>query len=114
MSKFSKQQPGKSHETSIGIAEGLPIGSVHPAHTKEQVKMAKTNSAPHKASHAQRDRVLSGNGNKMGEGSVTNQQTGHGALMSTLKNTKVRNKAFGFNKRSEEGNANPSAFPECE
>lgn len=114
MAKFTKKPAGKDHETAIGIAEGLPIGGVHPAHTKGEVRIAKTNSAPHKASHAQRDRVLSGNGNKMGEGSVTNQQTGHGALMSSVKNTKVRNKAFGFNKRSEEGNANPSAFPECD
>ena len=114
MAKFTKQQPGKSHETSIGIAEGLPIGGVHPAHTKEQVKQAKHNPAPHKAAHAQRDRVLSGNGNTTGEGSVTNQKTGHGPLQSALQNKTVRNKAHAYNERSEAGNANPSAFPECE
>ena len=114
MSKHTKQMPGKSHETDIGHAEGLSIGSVHPAHTKEQVKMAKLNSAPHKAAHAQRARVLSGKGNTMGEGSVTNQETGHGGLQSSLQNKTVRNKAFGFNKRSEDGNADPSAFADCE
>jgi len=112
MSKFSKKQPGKSHEASIAIAEGLPIGGVHPSHTKEQVKMAKLNSAPHKASHAQRARVLSGNGNKTGEGSVTNQQTGHGGLQSSLQDRTAQKKAHGYNERSIAGNANPSAMPD--
>jgi hypothetical protein len=114
MSKETKKMSGKSHEASIAIAEGLPIGSVHPAHTKAQVHIAKLNPAPHKASHAQRARVLSGNGNKTGEGTVTNQKTGHGGLQSSLQNTTVRNKAFGFNKRSQNGGANPSAFADAD
>jgi hypothetical protein len=114
MSKFTKKQSGKSHETDIGHAEGLAIGSVHPAHTKESVKQAKLNPAPHKAAHAQRERVLSGKGNKMGEGSVTNQETGHGPLQSNLANNTVQKKAHGFNVRSEAGNANPSAMPDCD
>lgn len=107
------QMPGKSHETAIGIAEGLPIGSVHPAHTKKQVHQAKLNPAPHKASHAQRARVLAGNANTMGEApAVTNQETGHGPLQSNLQDKKVRNKAFGYILRSEQGNANPTAMPD--
>ena len=114
MKEHTKQMPGKDHETAIKHAEGLSIGSVHPAHTKENVKQAKMNPAPHKASHAQRDRVLSGKGNKMGEGSVTNQETGHGPLMSGIANNAVQKKAHGFNERSQNGNANPSAFADCE
>jgi hypothetical protein len=106
----ANKQSGKNHETDIAHAEGLGIGSVHPAHTKEQVKQAKLNPAPHKASHAQRNRALAGNADPEGCGvDVANQETGHGPLQSALKNTKVRNKAFGFNERSENGGADPSA-----
>ncbi len=100
----------KSHEKTVALGEGLGLGSVHSAHTKETVKMAKHNPAPHAAAHAMRTKAISGNAGTMGEGSVTNQKTGHGAPMSSIKNTAVRNKAFGFNKRSEDGGANPSAF----
>jgi hypothetical protein len=112
--KETKKLSGKNHEDVISLGEGLPIGSVHKAHTKESVRQAKMNGMPHKASHAQRDRVLSGKGNKMGEGSVTNQQTGHGALQSSLENSGVQKKAHAFNERSQNGNANPSAFADCE
>jgi hypothetical protein len=104
---------GKSHDEAIALGEGLPLGSVHKAHTKMSVKQAKLNSAPHKASHAQRARVLAGNANTMGEApAVTNQETGHGPLQSNLQDKKVRNKAFGYNLRSEQGNANPTAMPD--
>jgi len=108
----AKQQSGKSHETDIGHAEGLSMGSVHPAHTKESVHQAKLNSAPHKASHAQRNRVLAGNANTMGEGSVTNQKTGFGGMQASLQNNKVQKKAHAYNERSIAGNANPSAMPD--
>lgn len=114
MKEHTKQMPGKSHEIAIGHAEGLAIGSVHPAHTKESVRQAKMNSAPHKAAHAQRDRVLSGKGNKTGEDSVTNQQTGHGPLQSSLANNSVQKKAHGFNERSQNGGADPMAMPDCD
>lgn len=114
MKEHTKQMPGKSHETDIGHSEGLAIGSVHPAHTKMDVRQAKMNAAPHKASHAQRERVLSGKSNTMGEGSVTNQQTGHGPLQSSLQNKMVQKKAHGFNERSQAGNANPTAMPDCD
>jgi hypothetical protein len=110
----SKKAGGKNHEDSIALGEGLPIGSIHSAHTKMQAHDAKLNPAPHKASHAQRVRVLSGNGSKTGEGSVTNQETGHGPLTSGLQNKKVQKKAHGFNERSQNGGANPSAFADCE
>jgi hypothetical protein len=113
MAKFTKQQPGKDHATSIGIAEGLPIGSVHPAHTKESVKQAKHNPAPFKASHAQRNRALAGNADPEGCGvDVGNQENGHGPLQSALQNKTVRNKAHGYNERSIAGHANPSAMPD--
>jgi hypothetical protein len=101
---------GKNHETDIAHSEGLAIGSVHPAHTKETVMGAKHNPAPHKAAHAQRARVLAGNANTMGEGSVTNQETGHQAHVKS--NSKVQQKAHGYNERSIMGNANPSAMPD--
>jgi hypothetical protein len=101
---------GKNHETDIAHSEGLAIGSVHPAHTKETVMGAKHNPAPHKAAHAQRARVLAGNANTMGEGSVTNQETGHQAHVKS--NSKVQQKAHGYNERSIAGNANPSAMPD--
>jgi hypothetical protein len=109
----ANKQSGKSHEASIALGEGLAIGSVHSAHTKGPVHQAKLNSAPHKASHAQRSRVLSGNADPTGmTPAVGNQETGHGPLQSSLQNTKVRNKAFGYNERSIAGNANPSAMPD--
>ena len=104
---------GKSHEEAISLGEGLPLGSVHKAHTKGQVKQAKLNPAPHKASHAQRARVLAGNANTMGEApAVTNQETGHGPLMSNLQNGKPYKKARMYNVRSENGGANPTAMPD--
>lgn len=112
--KETKKLSGKNHEDTIALSEGLPIGSVHKAHTKMDVRQAKLNSAPHKASHAQRERVLSGNGNKMGEGTVGNQQTGHGPLQSSLQNKTVQKKAHGFNERSQNGAANPTAMPDCD
>ena len=109
----SKQQAGKNHETQIGIAEGLPMGSVHPAHTKASVHQAKHNQAPPKAGHAQHNRAIAGNADPEGNGvEVANQETGHGPLQSALRNTKVRNKAFGYNERSVAGHANPTAMPD--
>jgi hypothetical protein len=67
MSKFSKQQPGKSHETSIAIAEGLPIGGVHPAHTKIKVpKTAPADNKTQKRAHGFNERSQNGNAEKMG------------------------------------------------
>jgi hypothetical protein len=67
MAKFTKQQPGKNHETSIGIAEGLPIGSVHPAHTKIKVpKMAPADTKTQKRAHGFNERSQNGNAEKMG------------------------------------------------
>ena len=66
MKEHTKQQPGKSHDAAISLGEGLAIGSVHSAHTKGSVHQAKLNSAPHKASHAQRSRVLAGNADPTG------------------------------------------------
>ena len=104
---------GKNHETDIAHSEGLAIGSVHPAHTKESVHQAKHNSAPHKASHAQRNRAIAGNADPTGMSPmVGNQETGHGPLQSSLQNTKVQKKAHGYNERSIAGNANPSAMPD--
>jgi len=113
MKEHAKQMPGKSHETDIGHAEGLAMGSVLPAHTKHSVKQAKHNPAPVKAGHAQHSRAIAGKSDPEGCGvPVANQENGHGALQSALQNKTVRNKAFGYNKRSEEGNANPSAMPD--
>ena len=106
----SNKQSGKNHDTDIAHSEGLAIGSVHPAHTKMAVMGAKENHAPHAAAHAQRARVLSGNSNTMGEGSVTNQETGHVAHVKS--NSKVQQKAHGYTERSIAGNANPSAMPD--
>jgi hypothetical protein len=109
----ANQMPGKDHETAIGIAEGLSIGSVHPAHTKHQVHQAKHNAAPVKAGHAQHNRAIAGNADPEGCGvDVANQETGHGPLQSALQNKKVRNKAHGYNERSIAGHANPSAMPD--
>ncbi len=107
--KASKMS-GKNHETDIAHAEGLEMGSVHPAHTKETVMGAKHNPKPHAAAHAQRARVLSGNGNKMGEGEVTPQETGHVAHVKS--NSPVQKKAHMYNERSQNGGANPSAMPD--
>ena len=113
MAKFTKQQPGKSHEDAIALGEGLSIGSVHSAHTKGQVHQAKHNPAPFKASHAQRNRALAGNADPEGCGvDVANQETGHGPLQSALQNKTVRNKAHAYNERSIAGHANPSAMPD--
>jgi len=68
----------KQHERTIALGEGLEMEAVHSVHSKESVKDAKDNHAPHKAAHAQRNRVISGNSNTMGEGSV-NSYTGQGA-----------------------------------
>jgi hypothetical protein len=81
MKEHTKQMPGKSHDTTIKLGEGLEVGSKHPAHTKHKVMDAKDNRAPHVASHAQRNRVLSGNGNTQGEGEVK-PYTGHAAYHS--------------------------------
>ena len=74
--EHTKQAPNKSHETTISLGEGLPVGSVHAPHTKEHVKDAKDNRAPHAASHAQRERAIAGNANPHGEGTV-GKYTGH-------------------------------------
>jgi hypothetical protein len=107
----TKDRPAHKHpDKMVALGEGLGMGSVHSNHTKGQVHMAKHNPTPHKEAHAMRAKAIAGKAGTMGEGSVTNQKTGHGALMSSLADNKVRNKAFGFNKRSEQGGANPSAF----
>lgn len=107
----AKDRPAHKHpDKMVSLGEGLGLGSTHSAHTKETVKMAKHNSAPHAAAHAQRSKVIAGKGNTTGEGSVTNQKTGHGAPMASIQDKTVRNKAYGFTKRSEQGGANPSAF----
>jgi hypothetical protein len=98
---------GKDHSKTISLGEGLPIGSVHSAHTKESVHQAKENHAPHKAAHAQHFDAIAGKANPMGEQPVGNQKTGHGPLQSSLQNNKVRNKAHAFNERSIAGNADP-------
>jgi hypothetical protein len=77
MKEHTKQLPNKSYDGDISIGSGLEIGSVHPAHTKHQVKEAKDNRKPHAASHAQRNAALAGNANPEGEGSVM-PYTGHG------------------------------------
>jgi hypothetical protein len=111
----AKDRPAHKHpDKMVALGEGLNLGSVHSAHTKETVKTVKHNPTPHKEAHAMRAKAIAGKAGTMGEGSVTNQKTGHGALMSSLADTKVRNKAYGFNKRSQQGGANPSAFPDCE
>jgi hypothetical protein len=81
MKQHTVQMPGKSHETTIKLGEGLEVGSVHPAHTKHQVKDAKDNRKPHAASHAQRNAAIAGNANPEGEGSVA-PYTGHAAYHS--------------------------------
>src|ERR1700733_10813396 len=103
MSYSGKPTPGtkkmsrKDHEADIAHSEGLTIGSVHPAHTKGQVKQAKHNPAPFKASHAQRNRALAANADPEGCGvEVANQETGHGPLQSALQNKKVQKKAHGY------------------
>jgi hypothetical protein len=105
--------PGKNHETDIGHAEGLAIGSVHPAHTKMSVHQSKDNAAPFKASHAQRKKAIAGNADPTGmTPEACCQENGHGPLQSGLQNKTVRNKAFGYNERSEAGHANPTAMPD--
>lgn len=64
--KHSKQMPGKSHEASIAIAEGLPIGGVHPAHTKMKAVDAKHNTKVQKKAHAFNERSQNGGAEKMG------------------------------------------------
>lgn len=102
----------KQHERTVALGEGLEMGAAHEAHTKETVMDAKYNPAPRAASQAQRTRVISGNSNTMGEGSVTKQENGHQAHIKS--NSKVQQKAHGFNERSIAGNANPSACPDCD
>ena len=50
--KSTKKMPGKDHEMAIKIAEGLKMGSVHPAHTKMKPMNAKINSGVQKKARA--------------------------------------------------------------
>lgn len=67
MSKHTKQMPGKDHDAAISIGEGLPMGGVHPAHTKMKVsKTAPMNMKVQKKAHGFNERSQMGNANKMG------------------------------------------------
>jgi hypothetical protein len=104
-----KPMPGKSHEQDIAWGEGLPLGTVHPAHEKHSPVQVKHNRAPHAASHAQRNRAIMGNADPMGgrEMMPTKQHTGFGGKL--VENPGVHQKAYKLNKRSELGGANPTA-----
>jgi hypothetical protein len=109
----TKERPAHKHpDKMVALGEGLDIGSVHPAHTKESVVQIKHNQAPPKASKMQRERAIAGNANPMGHNPVANQKTGHGG--SLKENPAVRGKAYGYNKRSEQGGADPMAVAGCE
>lgn len=106
----AKDRPAHKHpDKMVALGEGLGLGSVHSTHSKHQVHMAKHNPAPHAAAHAQHNRAIAGNAGVTGEGTVTNQKTGHGPLMSSLANNSVQKKAHAFNERSQNGGANPTA-----
>ena len=95
----------KQHERTIALGEGLEMGSVHTSHTKNPAMDAKDNRAPHAASHAQRNRVISGKSNTMGEGSVGNQETGHASYHKP--NQPVIKSSREQRESAIAGNANP-------
>lgn len=65
--KETKKMAGKNHETHIAIAEGLPMGGVHPAHTKIKVPMkAMENNKVQKKAHGFNTRSQMGGAEKMG------------------------------------------------
>jgi hypothetical protein len=100
--------PAKSHDKDIAWGEGLPLGSVHPAHEKHSPVEAKMNHAPHAASHAQRNRAIMGNADPTGmTPHPTKQHTGFGGKI--VENPGVHKKAYKLNKRSEMGGADPMA-----
>jgi hypothetical protein len=101
----------KSHDKTIALGNGLAMGSVHSAHTKETTKLPKHNQAVLAPAKAMRERAIAGNSGETGmTPAVSNQKTGHGGPAGNIHNKTVRNKAYGFTKRSEQGGANPSAF----
>ena len=94
---------GKSHEADVKRGEGnsgMNVGA--------DVKDAKHNPAPHKAAHAQHNKAVAGNADPTGMSpTVTKQATGHAPYHAA--DPGARKRAFDFNKRSEMGNADPSA-----
>jgi hypothetical protein len=66
MKAGTKKVGGKSHEASVAIAEGLPLGGVHPSHIKMKVVDARHNSKPQKKAHAFNERSQAGGADTMG------------------------------------------------
>ena len=111
MKEHTKQLPGKSHDATIALGEGLAHGSVHAPHTKMKVADAKDNRAPHAASHAQRDRAIAGNANPEGDGSV-GAYTGHAGQHSmrpaAIKASRAQRERAIANNADAEGGAAPA------
>jgi len=112
MSGASDRPAHKHPDKMVALGEGLAHGTVHSAHTKMSVSQVKHNHSVQKLGHAQHNRAIAGNAGTMGEGTVSNQKTGHGGKLS--ENPSVRTKARMYNVRSEMGNANPTAMPDGE
>jgi hypothetical protein len=94
----------KSHDKDVNIAEGLSMGSVHPAHTKMSVRDSVKHDSAELAAGFKNSVGVSADGSHKGLGTKGGKKaTSHPGVKM---DSKVQKKAHAFNTRSQAGNAN--------